>query len=73
MKIETGDIVLLRQEGEGEPEFLRARVVDVLPGINNDDWKGFYYVPVDDEGRDLGCRLFAYDYSVARVEAAASD
>ena len=69
MEISSGKIVQIRQEGEGEPEFIRGRVVDVLPGINNEDWQGFYYRILDDRGREEGPRLFAYDYSVACVES----
>ena len=68
MDISTGDIVQIRQDGEMEPEFIRGRVLDVLPGVNNEDWRGFYYRVLDEAGREDGPRLFAYDYSVALVE-----
>ncbi|MBI4613270.1 MAG: hypothetical protein HY720_06635 [Planctomycetes bacterium] len=68
MKIDVGDIIVLRQHGAGEPEFVRGRVVLSLPGTNNADWKGFYYRVLGLDGNETGPRLFAYDYSVARVE-----
>lgn len=68
MKIEAGDVIVLRQHGEGEQEFVRGRVILSLPGTNNADWKGFYYRVLGPDGGETGPRLFAYDYSVASVE-----
>ncbi len=73
MKIEVGDTILLRQMGEGEPEFVKGRVTALFPGINNDDWRGLYYRPLDDQGHEVGPPLFAYTYSLAGVETASKE